>query len=144
MCWTCNSEAPTSGLHLGPVVQTPVSTNQGLNFNLGFFFFLSKALSRIVFFTLFRVQSSNCRQRELNLICFFKLSYLSSNFALTLGYVNPASNNPALTASWICSRQSQVQILGHASKINSHPVHLLPVGIFNIVMFHLNYLLHYP
>ena len=30
---------------------------------------------------------------KLNLI--FKLSYLSSNFALTLGYLNPASNNPA-------------------------------------------------
>ena len=26
----------------------------------------------------------------------FKLSYLSSNFAQTLGYLNPASNNPAL------------------------------------------------
>ena len=26
----------------------------------------------------------------------FKLSYLSSNFALTLGYLNPASSNPAL------------------------------------------------
>ena len=26
----------------------------------------------------------------------FKLSYLNSNFALTLGYLNPALNNPAL------------------------------------------------
>ena len=25
----------------------------------------------------------------------FKLSYLNSNFALTLGYINPALNNPA-------------------------------------------------
>ena len=33
----------------GPVVRTPVSANPGLNFNLGFFFFLSKALSRIIF-----------------------------------------------------------------------------------------------
>ena len=57
MCWTCNSEAPTSGLHLGPVVQTPVSTNQGLNFNPGLFFFLSKALSRIIFSILFRVSN---------------------------------------------------------------------------------------
>ena len=30
---------------------------------------------------------------KLNLL--FKLSYLSSNFALNLGYLNPASNNPA-------------------------------------------------
>ena len=26
----------------------------------------------------------------------FKLSYLNSNLALTLGYLNPALNNPAL------------------------------------------------
>ena len=32
----------------------------------------------------------------------FKLSYLNSNLALTLGYVNPALNNPALLGglSW--------------------------------------------
>ena len=30
---------------LCPVVRTPVSANPGLNFNPGFFFFLSKALS---------------------------------------------------------------------------------------------------
>ena len=33
---------------------------------------------------------------HLKLDLFFKLSYLSSNFALTLGYLNPASNNLAL------------------------------------------------
>ena len=33
----------------GPVVRTPVSANPGLNFNPGFFFFLSKALSQIIF-----------------------------------------------------------------------------------------------
>ena len=34
---------------------------------------------------------------ELNWICFLSFHHeLSSNFALTLGYLNPASNNPAL------------------------------------------------
>ena len=34
----------------GPVVRTtPVSANPGLNFNLGFFFFLSKAFSWVIF-----------------------------------------------------------------------------------------------
>ena len=33
----------------GPVVRTPVSANPGLNSNPGFFFFLSKALLRIIF-----------------------------------------------------------------------------------------------
>ena len=32
-----------------PVVRRPVSANLGLNFNPGFFFFSSKALSRIIF-----------------------------------------------------------------------------------------------
>ena len=39
---------PISGIYLvllGPVVQTLVSANPGLNFNRGFFFFLSKPLS---------------------------------------------------------------------------------------------------
>ena len=39
---------PISGIYLvllGPVVQTLVSANPGLNFNPGFFFFLSKPLS---------------------------------------------------------------------------------------------------
>ena len=33
----------------GPVVRMLVSPNPGLNFNPGFFFFLSKALSQIIF-----------------------------------------------------------------------------------------------
>ena len=33
------------------------------------------------------------KRTKLNLL--YKLSYLNSNFALTLGYLNPALNNPA-------------------------------------------------
>ena len=43
--------------NLGPVVRTPVSANPGLNFNPGFFIFLSKALSQIIFSFLFRVSN---------------------------------------------------------------------------------------
>ena len=42
---------------LGPVVRKPVSANPGLNFNPGFFFCLSKALSRIIFSILFRISN---------------------------------------------------------------------------------------
>ena len=42
---------------LGPVARMPVSANLGLNFNLGFFFLLSKAVSRIIFSILFRVSN---------------------------------------------------------------------------------------
>ena len=58
--------------------------------NPGFLFFCSKAFSRIIFKSF---QSSTCRQKELKLKCFFELSNLNSNLALTLGYLNPALNN---------------------------------------------------
>ena len=48
----------------GPVVRTPVRANLRLNFNPGFFFLLSKALSRIIFFILFRVSSHQIVGRE--------------------------------------------------------------------------------
>ena len=62
-----------------PVIRTLVSANPRLNFNPGFFFLLSKALSQIIFFLLFLEYPVI----KLNLL--FKLLYLSSNFAQTLG-----------------------------------------------------------
>ena len=48
----------------GPVVRTPVSANPGLNFDPCFFFFLLKALSRILFSILFRVSNHQIVGRE--------------------------------------------------------------------------------
>ena len=48
----------------GPVVQISVGTNLGFNFNLGFFFFLSKALSGIIFSILFRVSNHQIVGKE--------------------------------------------------------------------------------
>ena len=48
----------------GPVVRTPVSANPGLNFNPGFVFFLSKALSRIIFSILFRVSNHQIESKK--------------------------------------------------------------------------------
>ena len=48
----------------GPVVRTPVSANPELNFNPDFFFFLSKALSRIIFSFLFRASSHQIMGKE--------------------------------------------------------------------------------
>ena len=45
-------------------------------------------------------------------------------------------SSPALTTCWICSRSFQVQILLHAHKYPTGC--LLPVWVFNPVMFHLN------
>ena len=51
-------------IDLGPVVRTPVRANPGLNFNPGFFFFLSKALSRIIFSLLCRVSNHQIVNKE--------------------------------------------------------------------------------
>ena len=51
-------------LYQGPVVRRPVSSNLGLNFNLGFFFFSSKALSWIIFSFLVRVSSHQIEGKE--------------------------------------------------------------------------------
>ena len=52
-----SANRPSNNWVLGPVVQKPVSANPGLNFNPGFFFCLSKALSQIIFSILFRVSN---------------------------------------------------------------------------------------
>ena len=51
-------------IHQGRVVQTPVSANLGLNFNPGFFFFLSKALCRIIFSIIFKVSNHQILGQE--------------------------------------------------------------------------------
>ena len=76
---------------LGPVVRRLISANPGLNFNLGLFFFSSKAFSRTIFSILFRVANPKLLTKRIKLNMLFKLSYLNSN----LGYLNPALNNSA-------------------------------------------------
>ena len=69
----------------------------GLHFNLGFFFFCSKAFSRIIFSILFRASNHQIVGKKYKTELLFKLSCLnSSSRALTLGYLNPALNNSAL------------------------------------------------
>ena len=75
---------------MGPVVRRPISANLGLNFNLGFFFF-----SRIIFSPL-KHPVIKLYTEIFNLTILFKRSYLNSNLALTLGYLYPALNNPAV------------------------------------------------
>ena len=51
-------------INQGPVIRTPVSANPGLNFNPRFFFYVSKALSGITFFILFRVSNHEIVRKE--------------------------------------------------------------------------------
>ena len=62
------------------VVQRPISAYPGAKFNLGFFFFCSKAFSWIIFSVSFKsIQTSTFRQKEFNWMYFFKSLYLNSN-----------------------------------------------------------------
>ena len=80
-----------------PVVQRPNSPNPGLNFNSGFFISLWQKSFREKFLLLILEHpmiKSQARRFKLNFL--LKLSDLKSNFTLTLGYLNPALNNPGL------------------------------------------------
>ena len=79
----------------GLVIRRPISAKPRLNFNSGFFFFWSKAFSRIILSILLRTSNHQIITKFIKLNLIFKLSYLNSNFLLTLGYLNPALNIPA-------------------------------------------------
>ena len=78
-----------------PLFERLLAASPQLNFNPGFFFFSSKALSRKVFSILFRVSYHQIVGKEMK---------------LNLDDLNPASNNPALAltpfvGSLICSER---------------------------------------
>jgi len=72
-----------------------LALNPGLNLTPVSFSFVQKhflgQFSRI--FMEHRIINLLTKRTKLNLL--YKFSYLNSNFALTLGYLNPALNNPA-------------------------------------------------
>ena len=83
-----------------PAIQTAGSivpdfwAESGLNFNLEFFSFCLKAFSRIIFPFFLQFQVAKMQTKRIYLNFLFKLLFLNSKFALTLGYLNPALNNP--------------------------------------------------
>ena len=69
----------------------------GLNFNPNFFLFSLKAFYQIIFPIVFRASSIKLiEKKRIKLNWLLKLSFLNSNFTLTLGYLNSTLNNPAL------------------------------------------------
>ena len=87
---------------LGPVVQRPISANPGLNFNPGFYISQLKSSFGIIYPLLLEhsIIKLYSKRNKLNLL--LKLSELISNFTLTLGYLNPTLNNPALGGEKLC------------------------------------------
>ena len=94
-----------SVLRLGPVVIKAGRANPRLNFSPGFFF--SKAFSRIIFSILSRASNNQIVDKKITLNLLFKLSYLNSNFTLTLLYFNPALKKPAQQDHIASKKQSQ-------------------------------------
>ena len=72
-----------------------LALNPGLNFTWVSFSFVQKHFlgQFSLIFIEHRIINLLTKRIKLNLL--YKLSYLNSNFALTLGYLNPALNNPA-------------------------------------------------
>ena len=62
---------------------------------VGLSVFASKRFSRTIFSILFRASNRQIVDKKNKLNLLLKLSYLNSIFALTLGYLNPALDNPA-------------------------------------------------
>ena len=95
-----------------------LALNPGLNFNPGFFLFCSKAFSRIISSIFFRalVQPS-----KLKLNWLVKSSYLNSNFTLTLGYLHPVFNNPALE---ITDLEIQIRKIAFSTSTNKITISL--------------------
>ena len=81
----------------GPVVRRPISVNPGLNCSPIFYFFCSKAFFRIIFSILFRASNYQIVDIKNQTEFAFKAFIPELKFALTLGYFNPALNNPAQT-----------------------------------------------
>ena len=81
---------------LGPIVQRPISTNPGLNFNSGFYTSMFKSRFRVIFSICFGSSIIKLKTKRVKPNFLFKLSDLTSKFSLTLGYLNPDLTNPAL------------------------------------------------
>ena len=83
-------------LFQGQVDRRPISINPRLNCNLGFFILFFKTPFGLIFCVLFRASNSHILDKKKFDWIFFKALRSESYFTLTLGYLNPASNNPAL------------------------------------------------
>ena len=72
-----------------------LALNPGLNLTRVSFSFVQKHFLGQFFLIFIAHRIINLLTKRIKLNLLYKLSYLNSNFALTLGYLNPALNNPA-------------------------------------------------
>ena len=82
--------------HLGLVVRRSISANPGLNLYPGFRISLFKCLFGIIISFPFGASDNHILDKENQTEFSLTALDLKPDFTLTLGYLNPASNNPAL------------------------------------------------
>ena len=78
-----------------------LALNPGLNLTQVSFSFVQKHFLRQFSLIFIEHRIINLLTKRIKLNLLYKLSYLNSNFALTLGYLNLASNNPAQVYKWV-------------------------------------------
>ena len=81
--------------NLGPVVWRPISANPRLDFNPALFFFLSKALSRIIFSILFRVSNHQIVDKKSSTEFAFYAFMSSFIFRTNPGLSQPSCEQPS-------------------------------------------------
>ena len=81
--------------HQGQLFEGRLALNPRLNLTLVSFSFVQKHFLGQFSLIFIEHQIINLLTKITKLNLVYKLSYLNSNFALTLGYLNPALNNPA-------------------------------------------------
>ena len=79
--------------------QSRLALTKGYILTLYFYFYCLKAFCPIIFTILYRAPNHQIVDKRISLNLLFKLSYLNSNYAQTLGYLNQASNNPTRPAA---------------------------------------------
>ena len=82
--------------HLGLVVRRSISANPGLNLYPGFRISLFKCLFGIIISFPFGASNNHILDKENQTEFSLTALDLKPDFTLTLGYLNPALNNPAL------------------------------------------------
>ena len=103
-----------------------------LNFNLDFFTPLFESLFGIIFSILYGASNHQILIKKNYTEFLLKLSGLKSEFTLTLGYLNPALNNPAQSGRWGGGETiDEVWNLGTMfSQLAKRSTHMLVSGIF--------------
>ena len=99
--WNQGSALSMAGGPWAQLFEDRLALNPELIFNRVSFSFVQKHFLGQFSLILIEHRIINLLAKRFKLNLLYKLSYLNSNFALTLGYLNPALNNPAVVHNFL-------------------------------------------